>query len=583
MNTEEAVSLHVMAIVGEQETMELMSSVFTGAGDDLVLATDLAEGLARAAAEVPEVVFIDVGLGNGAGLALVHHLRAVSPDVSVFALAHENSSELGSQVTALGGEGVLMHPLTGDELLMAVSAVRRRRAEQRERIRLERQAAEVRQGADLAIQIADAAECEDRAAACEHVADVFMQAARAATAMVYVPAGEGSTQLMRVAERGDVGQAPSFCAEMELHNYARSHDLEVVPLALKSKMSGLVVLGGTELQGEELDPLLRMLASQSATMLSLVLEREHSHRGAMKDPRSSAYTFAYFVDVAGREIDKSRRHHRRFALATLVLEGGEDDDAAIEQAATEVVDRVLGLVRDTDVLARIDKGEFYLLLPETGGAGGHALRRRVTRRTGGTEDRRASAGSPELTMGVATFPHDGSDLSRLLRVAKHRADASRASVVRRLGLDRQSLEEIIDLLLWHDNDSDEGEARLESPRSIELPVMDFMTVAVAAVGEAVRGGDTRIIVTERPGMSVGTAVRASLGREPEGFKAVDVSRVAGCSDIDALCVIAEHGAYVLVGRSDRNVIRAVHACDPLLTDLIIQRLGEVAGKRLIDS
>ncbi len=37
----------------------------------------------------------------------------------------------------------------------------------------------------------------------------------------------------------------------------------------------------------------------------------------MKDPSSSAYTFAYFVDVAGREIDMARRHNRRFALATI--------------------------------------------------------------------------------------------------------------------------------------------------------------------------------------------------------------------------------------------------------------------------
>ncbi len=580
MSSNEAVSLHVMAIVGEQSTMELMNSVFTGAGDDLVLATDLAEGLARAAAEVPEVVFIDVSLGNGAGLALVHHLRAVSPEVSVFALAHESSTELGSQVTALGGEGVLMHPLTGDELLMAVSAVRRRRAEQRELIRLERQAAEVRQGAELAVQIADAADAKDRSSAGQAVVNVFTQATRATTAMVYVPAGEGSTQLMRVAERGDVGQAPSFCAEMELHNHARANGLEVIPLALKSKMSGLVVLEGTESTGEQLAPLLRMLAAQSAMMLSLVHEREHSDSGAMKDPRSSAYTFAYFVDVAGREIDKSRRHKRRFALATLVLEGERDSD--IEQAATDVADKVLKIVRDTDVLARVDQGEFYLLLPETGGAGGHALRRRVTRQTGSAEDRRAAPPGPELTMGVATFPHDGSDLSRLLRVAKHRADASRASVVRRLALDRQSLEEVVDMLLWHDADPGGDEPLLEAPRSIELPVMDFMTVAVAAVGEAIRGGETHIIVTERPGMSVGTAVRASLGREPEGFRAVDVSRVPGCADIDALCLIAEHGAYVIVGRLDRDVVRAVHACDPLLADLMIQRLGEAAGKRLID-
>ena len=86
-------------------------------------------------------------------------------------------------------------------------------------------------------------------------------------------------------------------------------------------------------------------------------------------------------------------------------------------------------------LLELTKGEFYLLLPETGGTGAHTCRRRVMRQlSGATEPFAAGAPNIEITMGVASFPQDGLDLSQLLRIARHRADVSRHSPVRRLGL-----------------------------------------------------------------------------------------------------------------------------------------------------
>jgi len=47
-------------------------------------------------------------------------------------------------------------------------------------------------------------------------------------------------------------------------------------------------------------------------------------------------------------------------------------------------------------------------------------------------------------------------------------------------------------------------------------------------------------------------------------------------------VVAEHSAYVLVGRSQGNVVRAVHAADPLLVDLILRKLSDATDLRLAD-
>jgi hypothetical protein len=245
---------------------------------------------------------------------------------------------------------------------------------------------------------------------------------------------------------------------------------------------------------------------------------------------------------------------------------------------------VLGVVRDTDVLARVDEREFYLLMPETGGKGAHTCRRRVMRHMlGQGGQRRGEAAGLDLMMGVATFPHDGTDLSQLLRVAKHRGDACRTSMLRSLALDRLSLPEILDAMLWSVAEPRHNPG-IEWPRIIELPTADLIGLCVAALNEAVRGGGTRVVATQRAGMSIGAAVRAELGRDEDEvrFDAVDLRAVTGCADLEVLAVIAEHGSYALLGRSEAGLVRAVHSADPLFADLLILRLSEAAGVRLLD-
>jgi hypothetical protein len=322
------------------------------------------------------------------------------------------------------------------------------------------------------------------------------------------------------------------------------------------------------------------LTAQGATLLSLIGAREEARRGGMKDPRSSAYTFAYFVDVAGREIDMARRHRRRFALATIGVHPRNEERADAPEPTLATVEGVLGAVRDTDVLARVDANEFYLLLPETGGLGAHACRRRVLERLG-------AAGATvdyDIGVGVAVYPHDGGDLSRLLRMARHRAEICRVSVVGTLGLRNLGLAEIVDTLLARPAIHESSATLVESPRAVELPMTDVAGLIGAGIREAQRGGPIIAAVTRRAGVGIGGALGGEIAREGDDrrVQAVDVSHAPGCANVEACAVIAEQGAYALLGRSEGHVVRAVHAADPVLVDLLVQRLGEAAGVRLFD-
>ena len=577
--------LNVVAIVSSADAIEVMGRTLGQSGDRLSVATDLAEGLVRISSQVPDVAFVDVTMGDGAGLAVLHHVRALAPHVTVFALTGAESLALGVQATALGSAGTLVLPLSGDELMNALADVRTRLAEREERLRLERAAAASSRHVALVEQVAELADAPTRRDAAERLSEILTTGLGLRLSAVYVPAAEGSRQLMRVAARGALADAPSFCDEMELLNHAREHRLDTLRLALRREQSGMVLLGKTaeDRSASEVFPLLPLLAAQATTSLALIGAREQSHRGAMKDPSSSAYTFAYFVDVAGREIDMARRHSRRFALATIGVQFDRPSQGEGEPTVL-VAEHVLSAVRDTDVLARVDANEFYLLLPETGGLGAHSCRRRILGELA-TRESGWSPGGLGVTVGVATFPHDGGDLSRLLRVAKQRAEASQNSVVHRLNLRELSLPALADALLAQPavNQFPDGRG-LECPHYIELPAMDLVGLALSTVAEAWRAGQARIVASVHAGISVGGAVRAEHGRDGDGlrFDPVDVSGLEGCNNLDILCVVAEHSAYVLIGRSEGHVVRAVHAADPLLVDLILRKLSDATDLRLAD-
>ncbi len=568
----------VLAIVDVAPIVQLFGRVFNSPDDRVLVATTLAEGLAVAASESPDLAFVDVSLGHNAGLALVHHLRAVAPSAVVYALASEASLHIGAQAVALGGAGLIMMPPSGDELLSAAAEVRSRLAALKEKERLKEQADFARRAAECASRIAALAECSDRREAAKKLAEIFTEMTAAGAGAVYIPASEGSAELIQSGTCGKLLNAPTFIDEMGLVTFARQNGCEMVPLAVRQFAEGHVLLQGVPAawQAQE-HASAELMAGQAATTLALLGERERSTRGAIKDLTTSAYTFAYFVDIAGREIDKARRYGRRFALATIAL----DENAA--SAPTDLAEVILSVVRDTDVLARVDEHEFYLLMPETGGVGAQSCRRRVLQSAAARAGQPAAGGMPEgLTIGVATYPHDGTDLSKLLRGAKRRAEMSRRSIVRSIG-NRLSLSDLIDELMVRSAQTS-GDPDFEGARAIELSLRDAIDLAIAAVSEAMRGGPTFVAVAHHPELGLSSSVRAHLGHDREGLSLhiLDVRGAAGCADLQVLTVIAEHGAYLLVGRSDGVGMRGVHGSDPILVDLVTLRSGQTAGVRLLD-
>ena len=578
--SESATALSVVAIVADPAAAALLDRATQSAGDSLTIVKDLADGLARVSVEVPDVALVDVAIGQNAGLAVVHHIRALAPGVPIYALTPEKRLDLGTQAMALGATGVLVMPLTGDDVLTTLGDVRARRAEHDRFREIEARARSSHLESSLFVRVAELAECESRREAAERLLAALAEAG-ARRGLLYLPAGDGARQLLRGASLPRDLESPAFCEEMELLGFAEQRGFEVVRLALRREVGGILLVDGvlSGLASGAREALLGALAVQAATLFALIGAREEARRGGMKDPLSSAYTFAYFVDVAGREIDMARRHKRRFSLTTISVHARGEARPDEPEPTLATVEQVLGAVRDTDVLARVDANEFYLLLPETGGLGAHSCRRRVLDRLAAApgSDRR------EVGVGVAAYPHDGGDLSRLLRVARHRAEVCRVSVVERLGLRKLGLAEIVDTLLAETWSVGAASPLLDVPRVFELPMTDVAGLVQAGMREAARGGSVLAALTRHAGVGIGGALAGEASTSgPRQVHAVDVSAVPGCANVEVCALVAEHGAYALVGRSENHFVRAVHAADPLLADLLIQRMSQASGARWSD-
>ncbi len=382
----------VLVLASDPDVRSLFSRVLVD--ERLDLAEDIAEGLGVAQGDPPDVAFIEIGMSDGAGLALVHHVKALVPNVTVYALAAAGAIEQGAHAMALGAAGTLLMPLGGDEVLSALATVKVRLGEKEATEELERATQIYARAAGWMGRVAELADAATRTAASERLVEIVLEATHARGVAVYLSAAEKSSELVRAAATPSIEGAPMYGLEADVFAFAQKQRMLAVPLALRKLKVGQLLLGQSEdgprsgragasldarSAAARIDGLVKLLATQATSAFALLGERERAHGAALKDPTSSAYSFAYYVDVAGREIDRARRSGRRFAVATIVQE--VDDEGVARFGPAEMADLLLKAVRDTDVLARVDEHEFHMLLPDTDGLGAHACRRRVLGRS----------------------------------------------------------------------------------------------------------------------------------------------------------------------------------------------------------
>jgi diguanylate cyclase (GGDEF)-like protein len=353
-----------------------------------------------------DAVLVDLALENGAGLAVAHFLAARDATVPVIALSSGSDSETDAVAQALGARSVLARPITGDAVLVALTAVREGRAS----VAPISPYAALKSLPPSLLPRIDGALLET---VCD--AQTLSSLVDAVAHAAFVITGRGA----RVRVENARFETLEAAAGPPIDGVA----YDEIDLANREESLGTLYARPDPSQRESLSQLTR-----TASAIGLLLRsQEAAARAGIKDPETSAYTFAYFVDAAGREVERAQRHSRRFGLLTFQLDNWAElrdghGEEVIREARRELVDTILDTAADIDVLALVEEDELYLLAPESGRLKTLALRRRIAEK----HKRRAELARLEgrvwfsAAIGAATFPRDGRDLATLTRAASMR-------------------------------------------------------------------------------------------------------------------------------------------------------------------
>ena len=163
----------------------------------------------------------------------------------------------------------------------------------------------------------------------------------------------------------------------------------------------------------------------------LVQAEAHQRQIANHDPLTGianrrAFDAALRRELAARVASRGRRRGDEEPLALLIVDlddfkainddhGHPTGDAVLRQTA----ERARGVLRSTDLLARIGGDEFAVIAPGAHGEGaerlGEAIRTAVA-----LDAPDAALPSPNASVGLAVFPEDGEDFETLMRTADQR-------------------------------------------------------------------------------------------------------------------------------------------------------------------
>jgi DNA-binding NarL/FixJ family response regulator len=549
--------LAVLAVGGDPTIGEAIELVVREEGDLLESAATIDTAVACASARPVDVAFIELAAEGGAALALCHHLPSLCPGVAVHVIVTPSELARGAEALSLGAAGIIVSPPTGDALARVLADVKAEGVRKVEVTSLETMLTRERKRLETYDRLVRFARGAAHSDAVRAIVDGVSQLSGAKGVALYATFGDAESERVRLAAVGTAVDLPTTSQPADLSHLVQARHARVLPLVTGAGELGILVL-----ENAPNVPELSNLADLAAAMLSLV------DRSEQVDESVRVHPPRHFRTVAERMLTLASRHDRRASVLAISLPGPERPNRR-EEATLEIAD----IVRNTDALCGNEEGDLLVFLPETSSLGAHACRRRILARLGGDRRARPSSNVPRaqeprstsspICIGVATFPHDGSTLKRLVHAARARSVDDGRSPVHTLSLDTMSLEDVVDALIARPM----LDAGPRSPYPLDVPGSALFVLVARACREALRGGETSVLTTLQPGLGV-----AAAARQVTAPKVLDVRSERGCSDIEAVVVEAEHGAWVCCGRVVGERFRGVHCADPLLADVLTQRI-----------
>ncbi|HZE94373.1 MAG TPA: GGDEF domain-containing protein [Gemmatimonadales bacterium] len=156
------------------------------------------------------------------------------------------------------------------------------------------------------------------------------------------------------------------------------------------------------------------------TIMALRRSLARERRLARVDDLTGVRNARAFHEAAGAEIERARRYQHPFSVAVVDLGTRVGDDLVRSAAAA-----LRGVLRATDVLARLGRDEFIALLPETSAASARIV---LDKLRAGLADLRTTDGRPAApSIGGVTFLSPPRAVEEIVRATDERITEAKAT------------------------------------------------------------------------------------------------------------------------------------------------------------
>ncbi len=415
-----------------------------------------------------DIVLTDLVMPGMDGSELLHRIKERDPDQEVVVVTGVVDVKTAVDAMKLGATDYLLKPFDRRTLTVTLDGILQSKRLKVEHARLLAENIEYigeRAVYARAIALFSTLAIEPLAS---RIVEGLCQEIRAQGGVLWVAAESGPERLDLAAVRGLVRVAdepetvladelPSELLEgrqrVVLAAWGDGKEAELPALYAVMKRDGVVIAVARltdKLEGEEFDAVDVACVEQFLHFADVAMTNALRVRGlerrSLEDPKTGAYNFEYFQDVARTEIERANRFGRNLALLQIDLGSPETlealgDEHEVNGWLAAVVEQLRRLLRATDLLAVDNQKRFYMLLAEADALGAAVLKRRALHALEESEFLTGIEASrrPQPRIGLAIYPGDGVQLESLLRTLSARTDAEANSRVVSMGLDGMSL------------------------------------------------------------------------------------------------------------------------------------------------
>ena len=197
----------------------------------------------------------------------------------------------------------------------------------------------------------------------------------------------------------------------------------IVPISYEEELLGLFYLGKEEVSAfdEETTELVKSYADISAVTLQNAQLFQKTISGGMFDDLTGFYNAVYFNERFGEEINRSKRYRIELGIVLVEIDNfvpltDEFGSNWSEDVLKEVSEVIREQVRDTDITARIQAGQFVIILLQSDRRNSYIIAEKIRasfERKNMTRMRRSRA-STTISVGVSMFPQDAQDKTSLI-------------------------------------------------------------------------------------------------------------------------------------------------------------------------